>query len=155
MAGYYRKFIKDFSKIARPLINLTKKDSTFTWTEECNQAFNKLKESLAEPPILAYPNPEEPFEVHTDASNYGIGAVLTQVQEGKERVIAFASRVLNKLLNHRKRMLGNYLRSPNIPAVPLSKAFHGYYRSQSSLLAYECKESQWEINKMVNILTRI
>ncbi|PIK54585.1 putative thy-1 membrane glycoprotein isoform X1 [Apostichopus japonicus] len=104
LAGFYRRFVKDFSKIAAPLHGLTRipKDennkgrskSRFEWTEDCQTAFCKLKAFLSSPPILAYADYRLPFLVYTDASNLGLGAVLTQVQDQKERVIAYASRGL-------------------------------------------------------------
>ncbi|XP_076383753.1 uncharacterized protein LOC143261038 [Megalopta genalis] len=78
LAGYYRKFIKDFSKIAKPLIDLTKQDKQWEWTEECQHAFDTLKQHLTKSPVLRYPNSSEQFTLTTDASNYGIGAVLSQ-----------------------------------------------------------------------------
>lgn len=96
MASYYRKFVKDFSAIARPLIHLTKKDVPFKWTEDCNIAFMKIKECLTGPDIMAFPMPNEEFILDTDASNYSIGAVLSQIQNGQERVISYASRTMNK-----------------------------------------------------------
>lgn len=107
--GYYRKFIMNFSKIARPLTSLiptttkskktNKKKTKFpdwNWGKEQDEAFKILKERLSSPPILSYPDFDLPFEVHTDASLTGLGAVLYQKQDGKDRVIAYASRGLNR-----------------------------------------------------------
>lgn len=96
MVSYYRKFIKDFASIVRPLVNLTKKDITFNWTTDCQDAFQKIKELLTGPEIMSFPIMEGEFVLDTDASNYSIGAVLSQVQDGQEKVIAYASRALNK-----------------------------------------------------------
>ena len=105
-AGYYRRFVKDFSKVAKPLFALTsyskkgvkktRSDPPFVWTAECQEAFDHLRQSLMSPPILAYPDYSRPFLLYTDASNLGLGAVLSQVQDGQERVIAYASRGLRK-----------------------------------------------------------
>ena len=105
-AGYYRRFIKDFSRIARPLTEILpptspkkgrKAESTlWNWTDRELQVFNHLKELLSTPPILAYPDFSVPFELHTDASAKALGAVLYQTQNGLKRVIAYASRALNK-----------------------------------------------------------
>ncbi|GBG76336.1 hypothetical protein CBR_g22083 [Chara braunii] len=73
-----RKFIKDFSAIAAPLTDLTKKDTSFLWTSECQEAFTRLKEALIRAPVLKLPNPTLPFVLTTDASQYGVGAVLQQ-----------------------------------------------------------------------------
>ena len=95
--GYYRKFVKDFSKIAQPLNHLLHKDVPFNWTEKQQRAFDFLKERLISAPILKYPDFEQPFIVYTDASGTGLGAVLSQLDENrKERVVAYASRSLNQ-----------------------------------------------------------
>ena len=68
--GYYRKFIPCYSDIARPLMNLTRKDEVFEWTPACKGAFEMLKEALLDEPILKYPNPKSPYILYTDASKY-------------------------------------------------------------------------------------
>ena len=93
-ASYYRKFIPDFSEIVQPLTGLTKKSIRFCWSPSCKKAFDTLKEKLATPPVLAYPRSEGEYILDTDASNHAIGAVLSQIQDGEERVIAYASRAL-------------------------------------------------------------
>lgn len=85
IASYYRKFIPNFSDAAFPLTQLTRKNQKFTWTESCVNAFDHLQHALTTTPILAYPTREDPFILDTDASLYGIGAVLSQVQNGVER----------------------------------------------------------------------
>jgi len=94
--GYYRRFMKDFSTIAAPLYGLMKKGVRFKWTDECQQAFDTLKLKLMSEPILALPNDEETYILDTDASNFGLGAVLSQEQFGTERVIAYSSRTMSK-----------------------------------------------------------
>ena len=95
--GYYRKFIKDFCKIAEPLTNLTRKDVPFVWNKDCQEAFKTLKQKLLEPPILAYPVFDgTEFILQTDASRTGLGFILAQKQDGKERVISYGGRALNK-----------------------------------------------------------
>ncbi|UYV67118.1 hypothetical protein LAZ67_4003958, partial [Cordylochernes scorpioides] len=96
MCSYYRKFIKDFSKIADPLTNLIKKSVSFTWTERQEEAFQTLKTALLSPPILGHFNPNAPTYIHTDASNIGIGATLVQDIGGEEKVISYLSRTLSK-----------------------------------------------------------
>ncbi|UYV68438.1 hypothetical protein LAZ67_5004313, partial [Cordylochernes scorpioides] len=96
MCSYYRKFIKDFSKIADPLTNLIKKSVSFTWTERQEEAFQTLKTALLSPPILGHFNPNAPTYVHTDASNIGIGATLVQDIGGEEKVISYLSHTLSK-----------------------------------------------------------
>lgn len=96
--GYYRKYIGNFGMIAHPLTELTKKDTNFCWGPEQEAAFQTLKLKLTSSPILAHPDFTEEFVVQTDASGYGVGAVLGQTQwvEGKRRdvVIAYASQHL-------------------------------------------------------------
>ncbi|GJS76276.1 putative reverse transcriptase domain-containing protein [Tanacetum coccineum] len=90
LAGYYRKFIEDFSKIAKPLIVLTQKSKTYDWGEEQENAFQTLKDKLCNAPVLALPDGSEDFVVYCDAFGLGLGFVL--MQRGK--VIAYASRQL-------------------------------------------------------------
>ena len=78
LVNYYRRFIKDFAHIARPLTRLTEKSSGFHWTKDCQVAFEMLKSALVSTPILAFPNFARPFLIDTDASDRGIGAVLSQ-----------------------------------------------------------------------------
>lgn len=90
LAGYYRRFIRDFSKIAVPLTSLTRKDIKFEWGEAQESAFQALKRSLTDAPVLALPEGSDDFVVYSDASKFGLGCVL--MQRGK--VIAYASRQL-------------------------------------------------------------
>ena len=88
LAGYYRKFVDGFSKIASPLTNLTRKNVKFQWTNLCERSFMELKQKLISAPILAIPTNSGRFVVYSDASKCGLGCVL--MQEG--HVIAYASR---------------------------------------------------------------
>jgi hypothetical protein len=92
LAGYYRRFISDFSKIAKPMTSLLQKDHNFVWTEECEAAFCTLQKLLTTAPVLAQPDIEKSFDVFYNASKNGLGCVL--MQDG--RVIAYASRQLRK-----------------------------------------------------------
>ena len=96
LCNYYRRFVPHFGHIAHPLYQLTEKGMRFEWTEECEAAFDQLKVSLTHSPVLAYPRPGGKYTLDTDASNIGIGAVLSQEQDGEERVIAYASKRLDK-----------------------------------------------------------
>lgn len=100
-AGYYRRFIAGFAGVARPLNSLLvgvpknkKQNIPINWDEDCQQSFDLLKQKLLEAPILAFADFRLPFRLYTDASKVGLGAVLSQVQDGKECVIAYASRSL-------------------------------------------------------------
>ena len=94
-AGFYRRFIKDFSAIARPLCNFLAKDFPFAWLQACEDAFDKLKTMLVSPPIMRSPNWNLPFEIMCDASDYAIGAVLGQRKDKKAFVIYYASKTLD------------------------------------------------------------
>ena len=101
--NYYRKFIKGYAKVARPLHELTsgenakRKNRPVEWDDRCQESFEALKKLCSECPVLAYADYSKPFVLHTDASTIGLGAVLYQKQaDGKDRVIAYASRTLNR-----------------------------------------------------------
>ena len=80
MSSWYRRFIPGFSEIAKPLVNLTKKYAHFKWDGACENAFNQLKKDLTRVPLLAYPDPNKPYILYTDASMDCIGACLVQRQ---------------------------------------------------------------------------
>ena len=97
--------MKNFSLVAAPLYALMKKDVEFAWIDDCQVAFEELKDRLINGPILALPQDEGQYVLDTDASDFGLGAVLSQMQRSKvesavkpvERVIAYTSRTLSKL----------------------------------------------------------
>jgi hypothetical protein len=90
LAGYYRRFIPDFSRIAKPITELLKKEAKFVWGQKCEDAFHALRQHLTTAPVLAQPDSNKPFDVYCDASGTGLGCVLMQ----DNRVIAYASRAL-------------------------------------------------------------
>lgn len=94
--SYYRRFISDFSSIAKPLTNLLKKNVEFVWSNEHQLSFETLKNKLTTAPLLSYPDFSKPFLLSCDASNYAISAILSQGEIGKDKPIAYASRTLNK-----------------------------------------------------------
>ena len=97
LANYYRRFIKDFGPTAKPLQRLLEKNIAFEWTQQCQAAFDHLRKCLMTTPILAFPDHSRHFVLDTDASDTGIGAILSQVQDdGGEVVIAYASRSLSR-----------------------------------------------------------
>ena len=93
--GYYRRFVPDYSTVAQPLVRLLGKDCKFKWTDACQDAFKALRALLIKAPVLAFPKEDLPYIVDTDASDYGIGGVLSQCIEGTEHVIAYYSKSLN------------------------------------------------------------
>ena len=94
-AGFYRRFIKDFSKISRPLCNLLAKETPFVFDDDCSKAFDQLKQFLTSAPIIQPPDWNLPFELMCDASDYAVGAVLGQRVNKIPHVIYYASRTLN------------------------------------------------------------
>ena len=116
ICSYYRRFIYRFSDVAKPLHRLTEKGQAFIWTDDCKMAFEALKQKLTEAPILAHPDFEKEFILDTDASDVAIAAVLSQKIDGKEHVIAYASKTLSKCERRycvtRKELLAvvNYVR---------------------------------------------
>jgi hypothetical protein len=96
LAGYYRRFIPDFSKLVKPITSQLKNETKFNWSLKCNEAFEKLKTLLTTAPVLAQPDINKPFDVYCDASGSGLGCVL--MQEG--RVIVYASRQLRRHEEH-------------------------------------------------------
>ncbi|GBG72548.1 hypothetical protein CBR_g12118 [Chara braunii] len=92
MTDYYRPFVKNYSTIASPLTDLTRLDTPWEWTEECEASFKKLKYSLTHYEVLKLPDPDKPFVVTTDASQYGIGEVLAQQEGPKLRPIEYMSK---------------------------------------------------------------
>ena len=92
LAGYYRKFVEGFSKLAAPLTKLTRKEEKFVWSEACQQSFDELKRKLTSAPVLTLPSGQDGYTMYCDASRQGLGCVLMQ----HENVIAYASRQLKK-----------------------------------------------------------
>nr|CAN79122.1 hypothetical protein VITISV_011712 [Vitis vinifera] len=95
-AGFYRRFIKGFSSLSKPLCELLAKDAKFIWDERCQNSFDQLKKFLITTPIVRAPNWQLPFELMCDASDFAIGAVLGQRDDGKPYVIYYASKTLNE-----------------------------------------------------------
>ena len=92
LAGYYRRFVENFSKIAAPLTKLTQKNVKFVSSAACEKSFHELKKLLTSAPVLALPNETDGFMIYCDASRIGLGCILRQ----KNKVIAYASRQLKK-----------------------------------------------------------
>ena len=138
LASYYRKFIQNFASIARPLQNLTEHGRTFMWTTECATSFAVLKQRLITAPILAFSDCSKPFLLDTYASHDGIGAVLSQVYEGTERVVAYASRSLTKA--ERKYCM---TRKELLAVIVFIKQFRPYLLGQSFKLRTDHGSLTW------------
>lgn len=95
MSSFMRKFVNHYAHLAKPLYELTKKNVVWNWTDECQMSFEGIKRELVNPPILACPDVDLPYQLYTDASGNGMGATLCQFIDGKERVIAYGSQVFN------------------------------------------------------------
>ena len=96
-AGFYKRFIKDFSKLSKPLYKLLEKDAKFTWDEDCQMSFEELKTYLTTTPVVRAPNWQLPFEVMCDTSDLAIRAVLGQREDRKPYVVYYASKTLNEV----------------------------------------------------------
>lgn len=136
--SYYRKFVKGFSLIAKPLFSLTENLAKFVWTEQCESAFQRLKKCLMSSPILSFPRNEGQFLLDTDASNHGIGAVLSQIQDGSEKVIAYYSRVLGKSER-------NYCvtRRELLAIIDSLKSFHHYLYGRKFVIRTDHISLRW------------
>ncbi|GJZ25965.1 reverse transcriptase domain-containing protein [Tanacetum coccineum] len=99
-AGFYRRFIQDFSKIARPMTHLLEKETPFFFSKECIESFNTLKRKLTEAPILIAPDWDLPFELMCDASDFAIGAVLGQRKNKHFQPIHYASKTMTEAQAH-------------------------------------------------------
>ena len=141
MASYYRKFIPNFSRIAAPLHALLKANVPFVWETEQELAFQKLKDKLVSKPILQYPDFTKDFILTTDASNEGLGAILSQGEIGKDLPISFASRNLNKAER-------NYSTSEKelLAIVWVVKHFRPYLYGRKFKVASDHKPLMWIMN---------
>ncbi|GFU94882.1 retrovirus-related Pol polyprotein from transposon 17.6 [Trichonephila clavipes] len=138
LCTYYRKFVKNFSTIARPLHKLTEAKQKFIWTVDCNNASNKLKDALTSAPILAYPEIGKQFILDTDTSHESNGAVLSQEIDGQERVIAYFSKCLSKPER-------NYCvtRKELLAIVKAVEHFHPYLYGRRFLLRTDHASMTW------------
>ena len=97
LANYYRRFVKNFSKIAAPMTTLLRKDQAWNWREEQQLAFQALKDALCSVPVLLVPDPAQPFQIVTDASDLAMGAILLQDQGNGMQPVAYESRKFNSV----------------------------------------------------------
>jgi len=129
LCGYCLRFVEKFSEIAAPLHALQKKGAPFVWNEDCQKAFQTLKGKLTQAPILTLPRDQGMFILDTDASNHGIGAVLSQIQDGEERVVSYASRLYS---NAEERYC--ITRKELLAVVFFLKYFHQYLLGRHFLI---------------------
>ena len=137
LCQYYRRFVPNFSETAKPLHDLTRKGAQFQWTSECQRAFDNLKAALSDASVLALPRDEGKFILDCDASDQGIGAVLSQVQDGEERPICYASQLYNKHernYNSERAARRSYVRQ-EIPTIFLGQTVPNPNRPRSATVA--------------------
>ena len=138
MVGYYRQYIEDFATKAKPLSRLTSKGVPWLWDEEAQTSFNRLRTDMVTAPILGYPDPKRTYILDTDASGVGVGAVLSQEQDGKERVIAYYS----KPCHHQNETIV-WTRHELLAVVKATKHFRPYlygqtFRLRTDHASYDC-----------------
>jgi len=138
LCSYYRRFVENFSAIARPLHKLCEKATKFQWSEEAEAAFNSLKAALTTSPVLAYPQLGEKFILDTDSSDFAVGAVLSQDLDGNERVIAYMSKCLN--VHERSYCV---TRKELLAVEVALKKFHTYLYGQKVLLRTDNAAVSW------------
>ena len=138
LASYYRRFVKGFAEIATPLHSLTKKNAKFVWETEHQEAFERLKRALTEAPVLVTPDDEHQYVLATDASNHAMGAVLSMVVDGEERVVAYASRTFS-------RCQRNYCvtRRELLAVVTFLKLFKQYLLGRHFVVKTDHSALQW------------
>ena len=138
LCSYYRKFIKNFAGIASPLHALTGKYARFEWDGKCQKAFEEMKEKLVTAPVMAFPRDEGQYILDCDASQVAIGAVLSQMQDGEEKVIAYASRLYSKAER-------NYCvtRRELLAVVYFCKHFRQYLLGRSFLIRTDHSALTW------------
>ena len=136
--GYYRRFVKDFAKLADPLVSLTRKGAPFLWGQDQQDSFDSLKACLLCAPILGFPTENDRFVLDTDASLFAIGGVLSQIQNEEEVVIAYASRSLR--LSQRRYCT---TRREMLAAVVMCTHFRSYLRGSQFTLRTDHSSLRW------------
>ena len=142
LCSYYRRFVPNFAEVAHPLHELAQDaGANFEWTDEAKKTFQNLKQLLTSTPVLGYPDSRGEFVIDTDASNYGLGAVLSQTQDGVERVIAYYSRALSQAER-------NYCatRKELLAVVQAVKHFHPYLYGKKFKIRSDHASLQWLLN---------
>ena len=136
--GYYRRFIPNFADMAKPLVSLTRKDVPFVWRPACATAFAGLRDALVRAQILTFPTEHGDYILDTDAINFGLGGVLSQIQDNVERVIAYCSRALRP--SKRKYFTTEW---EMLAAVSMCIQFHSYLHRARFTLRTDHKSLVW------------
>lgn len=149
--GYYRRFVPQFATIAAPLTDLTKKRKAdkVAWDHKCDTAFKKLKEILIQEPVLGVVDPSKPFVLQTDASNLGLGAVLSQQGVNGEHPVAYASR---KLLPREVKY--SVIEKECLAIVWALRLFHVYLYGQDFTIETDHQPLSW-LGRMKNSNNRL
>jgi len=151
LAGYYRRFVQDYSSLATPLSDLTKKGApeSLNWTDDCEHAFQTLKSKLVNAPILRAPSADLPFIVQTDACDKGIGAVLSQMIDGEEHPVAYASKkLLPREVNY------SVIEKECLAIVWALKFFHHFLYGKEFKIQTDHKPLTW-LDRMYNSNQRL
>ena len=144
LTGYYRCFVRDYASLAVPLTNLTRKEcpEVVVWTEECDKAFNALKNVLTSTPVLSSPDFEKTFFLQTDASNYGVGAVLSLTDaEGLDHPVAYFR---HKLLEREQKY--STIEKECLAIKLAVKAFQMYLLGRPFIIQTDYQTLQWLSN---------
>ena len=158
LGSYYRRFVKDFATMVRPMVELTKKGRKFIWTEACERSFEMVKKALVSSDVMGYPiNEGGEFILDVDASDEGIGGILHQEQEGRERVIAYASRALNRAERNycitEKELLAVRFFIEYFRQYLLGRKFRVRTDHQALIWLFKLKEPRGKIARWIEILS--
>ena len=151
LVGYYRKFIKNFAKIAKPLTMLTRMDVKFEWKERHQNAFMELKEAVIQAPILRYLDTTKPYIVYTDASDDACGTQLSQTHDGAEFPVAFLSNTFRhpeEMEYTRTRSLWYLLCHQEVELLPTRSGHHSKKRPQTFSMVLKWKEQKYKDQQM-------
>ena len=159
MGSYYRRYVKNFATIVRPMVELTKKGRKFVWSQECEASFEELKKVLTGADIMGYPlNDAGEFRLDVDASDVGLGGILHQVQNGRDRVIAYASRSLNKAEKNycitEKELLAVRFFIEYFRQYLLGRRFVVCTDHQSLIWLFKLREPRGKIARWIEILSQ-
>ena len=158
LGSYYRRFVKDFATMVRPMVELTKKGRKFIWNEACERSFEMVKKALISSDVMGYPiNEGGEFILDVDASDVGLGGILHQQQEGRERVIAYASKVLNRAERNycitEKELLAVRFFIEYFRQYLLGRKFRVRTDHQALIWLFKLKEPRGKIARWIEILS--
>ena len=155
--GYYRRFCPNFATVAKPLHRLTAKGASFVWGSEEQEAYETLRQFLIEAPVLAYPRHDLEYIVDTDASLEGVGGVLSQIQDGQERVIAYFSKTLSPPERNycitRRELLAVVLSVKHVRPYLYGRKFKLRTDHASLRWLYRLKEPHHQVARWIEILS--